>query len=74
VTSVQGLMACRFALGEIEEAQRLADIYRAKAPRFSVQEYIDNRPFESHSALAFVVDAMRALGFPETPEEAANAV
>jgi TolB-like protein len=74
VTSVQGLMACRFALGEIEEAKRLADIYRAKAPRFSVQEYIDNRPFESHSALAFVVDAMRALGFPETPEEAANAV
>jgi hypothetical protein len=52
----------------------LPDIYRAKAPRFSVQEYIENRPFESTEALHFVVDAMRALGFPETPEEAADAL
>jgi TolB-like protein len=74
VTAVQGLMACRFALGEIEEAQRLADIYRAKAPRFSVQEYVENRPFESVQGLERVVDAMRALGFPETPEEVEDAV
>lgn len=72
VTALQGLMSCRFAKGEIAEAQRLADIYRAKAPKFSVQEYIENRPFESTEALHFVVDAMRALGFPETPEEVSD--
>jgi TolB-like protein/lipopolysaccharide biosynthesis regulator YciM len=74
VTAVQGLMSCRYAIGEIEEARRLAGIYRAKAPRFSVQEYVENRPFESTEALHFVVDAMRQLGFPETPEEAADAL
>jgi TolB-like protein len=74
VTAVQGLMACRFALGEIEEARRLAGIYRAKAPRFSVREYIENRPFESTEDLRQIVDAMRGLGFPETPEEADHAL
>ena len=74
VTAVQGLMSCRYAMGEIEEAQRLAAIYRAKAPRFSVREYIENRPFESTQSLHFIVDAMRALGFPETPEEVADAL
>ena len=70
VTSVQGLMACKFKLGQVEEAQQWADIYRAKAPRFSVEEYILNRPFEAPENLALVTDAMRALGFPETAEGA----
>jgi tetratricopeptide (TPR) repeat protein len=64
VTAVQGLMACRFALGEIEEARRLAGIYRAKAPRFSVQEYIENRPFESTEALRLLSSMRCGPGVP----------
>jgi TolB-like protein len=74
VTAVQGLMACRFALGEIEEARRLAGIYRAKAPRFSVQRIhrkpavrVDRRPAADRRCDA-------GLGFPETPEEADHAL
>lgn len=74
VTAVQGVLSCRFALGEIAEARHLAGIYGAKAPQFPVREYIDNRPFESSDALQFVVDAMRAPGFPETPEDATDAL
>lgn len=74
VTAVQGLMSCYFDMGRIEEAQRLADTYRAKAPAFSVQEYMENRRFDAEHDRGLVVRAMRGLGFPETSEEANNAV
>jgi TolB-like protein len=61
VTAVQGLMACRFALGEIEEARALP---ASTAPRRPVlgAEYIENRPFESTEALRFCRRCDAGLG------------
>jgi tetratricopeptide (TPR) repeat protein len=73
VTAVQGLMACRFALGEIEEARALPASTAPRRPasrcRNTSKTARSSRPKPCGSRRC---DA--GLGFPETPEEADHAL
>ena len=64
-TSMLGLMAAYWRLDRPQDCARVAALYRAKAPEFSVSYFRKHRPQESRDYADAVIGALRATGFPE---------
>jgi hypothetical protein len=64
-------MACRFALGEIEEARAWPISTAPKRPGFRCANTSTTARSSRLRPALLIVDAMRGPGLPETPEEAA---
>ncbi|MBS0126337.1 tetratricopeptide repeat protein [Thetidibacter halocola] len=58
------LMGCYWALGRRDDAERMADWFRAKVPDMSVSLHNRTRPFISERLRAIMVEALEGLGFP----------
>jgi tetratricopeptide (TPR) repeat protein len=64
-TSMMGLMAAYWRLGRMEDCARIAELYRAKAPDFSVSYFRKHRPQDAPAYSDAVIGALRENGFPE---------
>ncbi|MCU4651314.1 winged helix-turn-helix domain-containing protein [Roseibacterium sp. SDUM158016] len=64
-TSMMGLMAAYWRLGRSDDCARIAELYREKAPDFSVSYFLKHRPQDAKEYTDAVIGALRATGFPE---------
>ncbi|MEQ8365481.1 MAG: winged helix-turn-helix domain-containing protein [Roseicyclus sp.] len=64
-TTQMSLMAAYLKVGRRDDSARIAEIYRAKAPGFTVSYFLKHRPYEEQGYREAIIAALRAHGFDD---------